>query len=260
MKKSVSIFTMLFLLVITLVACSEQEVKEEKVELRISAAASLQDALRDIQAVFEKENPEMNITYNFAGSGVLQQQIMQGAPVDLFLSSSEDKFESLITAEMIADGEHINLLENELVLIAPSPNETNKISGFEDLMNGTIDKIAIGIPESVPAGKYAKETLEVLEIWDEVKSKLILAKDVRQVLSYVETGNVDAGIVYKTDALVSDNSRIISTANKEHHTPIMYPLGILNDTKFPVEAKRYYDFLQSKEATAIFEEYGFIVN
>ncbi|QFK71851.1 molybdate ABC transporter substrate-binding protein [Pradoshia sp. D12] len=260
MKKSVSIFTMLFLLVITLVACSEQEVKEEKVELRISAAASLQDALRDIQAVFEKENPEMNITYNFAGSGVLQQQIMQGAPVDLFLSSSEDKFESLITAEMIADGEHINLLENELVLIAPSPNETNKISGFEDLMNGTIDKIAIGIPESVPAGKYAKETLEVLEIWDEVESKLILAKDVRQVLSYVETGNVDAGIVYKTDALVSDNSRIISTANKEHHTPIMYPLGILNDTKFPVEAKRYYDFLQSKEATAIFEEYGFIVN
>ncbi|OCA83611.1 molybdate ABC transporter substrate-binding protein [Bacillus sp. FJAT-27986] len=260
MKKSVSIFTMLFLLVITLVACSEQEVKEEKVELRISAAASLQDALRDIQAVFEKENPEMNITYNFAGSGVLQQQIMQGAPVDLFLSSSEDKFESLITAEMIADGEHINLLENELVLIAPSPNETNKISGFEDLMNGTIDKIAIGIPESVPAGKYAKETLEVLEIWDEVESKLILAKDVRQVLSYVETGNVDAGIVYKTDALVSDNSRIISTANKENHTPIMYPLGILNDTKFPVEAKRYYDFLQSKEATAIFEEYGFIVN
>lgn len=260
MKKSVSIFTMLFLVITALVACSEQEVIEEKVELRISAAASLQDALIDIQAVFEKEYPEMNITYNFAGSGMLQQQIMQGAPVDLFFSSSEDKFQSLIRAEMIADGEHINLLENELVLIAPSPNGTTKISGFEDLMNGTIDKIAIGIPESVPAGKYAKETLEVLEIWDEVESKLILAKDVRQVLSYVETGNADAGIVYKTDALESDKSRIISTANKEHHAPIVYSLGVLNDTKFPVEAKRYYDFLQSREAKAIFEEYGFIVN
>ena len=107
----------------------------------------------------------------------------------------------------------------------------NLIKGFEDLAKAEIDKISIGTPETVPAGKYAKESLEKTDIWKDVESKVVYAKDVRQVLSYVETGNVAAGIVYKTDALVSDKVNIVATADPETHTPIIYPVGIIKDSK-----------------------------
>ena len=149
----------------------------------------------------------------------------------------------------------MDLLGNSLVLVVPK--EEQSINGFEDLAKAEIDKISIGTPETVPAGKYGKESLEKMDLWKDVESKVVYAKDVRQVLSYVGTGNVAAGIVYSTDALVSDKVNIVATADPETHTPIVYPLGIIKDSKNYEEAKEFYSFLQSDDALKVFHEYGF---
>lgn len=117
--------------------------------------------------------------------------------------------------------------------------------------------MSIGTPESVPAGKYAKELLEKMDIWNNIEEKVVYAKDVRQVLTYVETNNVDAGIVYKTDALISEKVNIVDTAEENTHDPIIYPLGVIKDTSHPEEAKLFYDYLQNEKSMDIFKEYGF---
>ncbi|MFC4402748.1 molybdate ABC transporter substrate-binding protein [Gracilibacillus xinjiangensis] len=231
-----------------------QQSSGETVEITVSAAASLQDALTDITTIFEKENPRIKVNYNFGGSGSLQQQISQGAPVDIFFSAADDKFKHLVNEGLIEDGQSTNLLQNELALIIPSRGQI-AIAGFTDLIHA--DKVAIGTPESVPAGKYAKETLESLNRWDSMENKVIFAKDVRQVLTYVETNNVDAGIVYLTDALISDKVKIIATAETTMHTPIVYPVGIVKNRQSVTETEQFYSYLQSEQALQIFEKYGF---
>ncbi|WP_428910449.1 molybdate ABC transporter substrate-binding protein [Niallia sp. Krafla_26] len=231
---------------------------KEKVELTISAAASLKETLDVIQQSYQVEHPEVSLKINFGGSGSLQHQISQGAPVDLFFSAAEDKFDLLVEKGNIAKEEAVDLLGNELVLVVPKGDQS--IKGFEDLSKAEVGKISIGTPETVPAGKYAKEALENMDIWGNVESKgVVYAKDVRQVLSYVETGNVDAGIVYKTDALVSDRVDIIATADPASHTPIIYPVGIIKDSKNYEAAKEFITYLQSENALKVFEEYGFII-
>ena len=228
---------------------------KESVELTISAAASLKDAMDVIQNTYQEEHPEVTLKFNFGGSGSLQQQIFQGAPADLFFSAAEDKFDLLVEEGNIAKEDRVDLLGNSLVLVVPK--EDQYIKSFDDLANAEIDKISIGTPETVPAGKYAKESLEKMDVWKDVESKVVYAKDVRQVLSYVETGNVAAGIVYKTDALISDKVNIIATADPETHTPIIYPVGIIKDSKNYKEVKDFYSYLQSHDALKVFEEYGF---
>lgn len=230
---------------------------KEKVELIISAAASLKDAMEVIQSTYQEENPDVSLKFNFGSSGSLQQQISQGAPVDLFFSAAEDKFDLLVDEGAIEKEDGVDLLGNSLVLVVPKEKEA--INGFEDLAKAGIDHISIGTPETVPAGKYAKETLVKMDIWKVVESKAVYAKDVRQVLSYVETGNVNAGIVYKTDALVSDKVKIAATADTATHTPIIYPIGIIKDSKQYEAAKEFYKYLQSKEAAEVFEKYGFTI-
>ena len=262
------IITLLFLLMFA-VACSNQQntdqssnLKEteskESVELTISAAASLKDAMEVIQSTYQEEHPEVTLKFNLGGSGSLQQQISQGAPVDLFFSAAEDKFDVLVEDDSIAKEDRVDLLGNSLVLVVPKENQL--IKGFEDLAKAEIDKISIGTPETVPAGKYAKESLEKTDLWKDVESKVVYAKDVRQVLSYVETGNVAAGIVYKTDALVSNKVNIVATADPGTHTPIIYPMGIIKDSKNYEEAKDFYSYLQNNDALKVFEEYGFTTN
>lgn len=232
----------------------KQEASDQKVELTVSAAASLQDALNEITATFEKEHPNVKINYNFGASGALQQQISQGAPVDLFFSAAEDKFDQLVEEGLIEKEKGIDLVGNELVLVVPK-DTTQQIKAFEDLAKA--DKISIGTPESVPAGKYAKETLEHLNIWKTVEGKMVYAKDVRQVLTYVETGNVDAGIVYKTDALISPKVEIVASANENTHAPIIYPVGVIKNSSHPKEAQLFYEYLQNETSMKTFEKYGF---
>lgn len=228
--------------------------KVETVELTVSAAASLQNALEDLQKTYEADNENIKIVYNFGGSGALKQQIEQGAPVDIFFSAAEDKFDELVDAGSIDEAQGMDLLANELVVVVPKNNEKD-IQSFEDLTKA--DKIALGTPESVPAGKYGVETLENMDLWTEVEPKVVYAKDVRQVLTYTETENVDAGLVYNTDALISDKVATIATAAADTHTPIIYPVGVIKDTKHTAEAADFYKFLQSEEAMKVFEQYGF---
>lgn len=253
MKKIYLVFLLLFLL---LAGCSEpkQPASKKNVEVTVSAAASLQDALTEITTKFYKKHENIKINYNFGASGALQQQISQGAPVDLFFSAAEDKFSKLVNDGLIAKKNSIDLLGNQLVLVVPK-SSSKGIKTMGDLRRA--DKISIGTPESVPAGSYAKEVLGNLHMWSAITGKIVYAKDVRQVLTYVETGNVDAGMVYKTDALTSSKVVIAAKADEKTHTPIVYPVGVIKASTHPKEAMLFYDYLQSKEAMKIFEKYGF---
>ncbi|MGG3891012.1 molybdate ABC transporter substrate-binding protein [Metabacillus fastidiosus] len=264
MKKQWKLVTvLLFLFVVS--ACSGKEstgqpsAEKESVELTISAAASLKDAMTVIQNKYKEEHPEVELKFNYGASGSLQQQVSQGAPVDLFFSAAEDKFDKLVEEGNIDEKDGTDLLRNELVLVVPKEGKT-VIKDFHDLQKEEVDQISIGIPESVPAGKYAQESLEKIDVWKEIEPKIVYAKDVRQVLSYVETGNVQAGIVYKTDALISDKVNIAATAAADMHTPIIYPAGIIKNSKHYEQAKVFYNYLQSDEALKVFTEYGFITD
>lgn len=263
MKKIYLMIFSIMMLVIVGAGCSSDEEKsaekqtqqaDEKVELTISAAASLQDSLNDIKKSFEKENANVKVHYNFGASGALQQQISQGAPVDLFLSAAEDKFDKLVEGDLIEEKNGIDLVGNDLVLVVPKESD-KEIKRIDDITKAT--KISIGTPESVPAGQYAKQTLEKLNLWKEIEGKLVYAKDVRQVLTYVETGNVDAGLVYKTDALSSEKVEIVAVADKDLHDPIIYPVGVIKESSHPKEAQLFYDYLQSEDSIKVFEKYGF---
>ena len=228
---------------------------EPTVELTVSVAASVQDAMKDIQAAYQETAPKVTITYNFGSSGSLAQQIAQGAPVDVYLSASPQWMDDLAAKGEILDGSRQALLQNALVLVVPQ-SKTEVVS-FPDLSTDSVGKVAIGEPESVPAGRYAKEALASLDLFDSIQSKLVFAKDVRQVLAYVETGNVDAGLVYATDAQLSDQVQSIAIAPAETHAPIIYPIAVVQDSDAQAAAIAFVDFLSSDTATAIFQDYGF---
>lgn len=260
-KLKVLFFSLMVFLVVSGCSTDDQTKKREeqkqmgsetKVELTVSAASSLQDALNDIKVSFEKEHPNVIVNFNFGASGALQQQISQGAPVDLFLSAAENKFDKLVQDGLIEKG--TELIRNELVLVVPNDSSAG-IEAFEDL--NEVDKISIGTPEAVPAGQYAKETLENVNVWEDVKEKTVFAKDVRQVLTYVETNNVDAGIVYKTDALISKKVKIAAVAAENTHAPIIYPVGVIKNSAHYEETEQFYDYLQSEKSIMTLEEYGF---
>jgi molybdate transport system substrate-binding protein len=256
-KKLYYIFSMSLLLLVIVNACNNNESKtsEEQVQLTISAAASLQDALNEIKADFEKEHQGIKINYNFGSSGALQQQITQGAPVDLFFSAAEDQFKQLVDGGLIDKDKGVPLVGNELVLVIPK--DSNKgIKSFADITKA--NKVSLGIPESVPAGKYAKQTLEKLNVWEDIEPNTVFAKDVRQVLTYVETGNVDAGIIYKTDALSSKKVELVATAEDNSHEAIIYPVGIIKETAHPKEAQVFFEYLQTEKALEVLKRYGFI--
>ncbi len=225
------------------------------IELTISAAASMKDALDAIKVAYETKSPN-TLLINFGSSGTLQHQIEQGAPADLFLSASEDKMTTLKKEGLIDQNHTRDLLKNELVLIVPKSTQSG-IHTLDDLKGSTIKKVSIGIPETVPAGAYAKEALQHTNNWQALQNKLVLAKDVRQVLNYVETDSVGAGIVYKTDAMISSKVKIETTIPESDHTPIVYPVGIIKATKHSKQAIDFYKFLQTHQAQKIFEKYGF---
>ncbi|HEY9597967.1 MAG TPA: molybdate ABC transporter substrate-binding protein, partial [Cyanophyceae cyanobacterium] len=227
----------------------------QPINLTISAASSLKDALQSIQPVYTQQKPNVILTYNFGASGALQQQIEQGAPVDVFISAAEKQMNTLQGKNLLLAETRKDLLKNTVVLIVPK-NSTG-ISNFKDLSSDKVKKIAIGDPQSVPAGQYGKEVLSSLKLFDPVKTKLVFAKDVRQVLSYVETGNTSAGLVYGTDAKISDKVQVIATAPENSHSPIIYPVAVVKRSKNPEAAKEFIQFLSSESAKGVFEQYGF---
>ncbi|MFT4416744.1 molybdate ABC transporter substrate-binding protein [Fredinandcohnia humi] len=254
MKRILSYLLLVF--IITGCVSPNSDKESNTVELTVSAAASMQNVLNDIKEAFEKENPSIRIGYNFGASGSLQQQISQGAPVDLFLSASVEKFDKLVKEGIIDASTQHNLVGNEIVLIVPKGRE-EEIHSFGDLLKA--ESISIGTPESVPVGKYAKDVFENMGLWRSIEEKMIYAKDARQVLTYVETANVNAGVVYKTDAILSDKVTIVTIADKYLHSSIVYPLGVINTSTHKREAKQFYEYLQSEKALNLFEDYGFLI-
>jgi molybdate transport system substrate-binding protein len=224
------------------------------VALNVSAAMSLKDVMLDMGEAYHKANPGVEVVFNFASSGTLQHQIEQGAPVDLFLSAGEKQVDVLYEKGLVK--EPLTFAVNRLVLVVPPTNSETPVS-LQALAGNQYEKIAIGEPDSVPAGKYAQESLEKAGIWGEIQPKLVLAKDVRQVLTYVATGNADAGLVYKTDALASGQVSTALLVPAEFHAPIVYPAAVTKNATRPKEAARFLDFLMSGEARAIFQRYGF---
>ncbi|CAI6081638.1 molybdate ABC transporter substrate-binding protein [Cohnella sp. JJ-181] len=230
-------------------------------ELTISAAASLTDALGELGHAYERAHPGAKLSFNFGASGALQQQIEQGAPVDLFLSAAAKNMKALADKGLLL--EQSDLLRNELVVVVPKPDETDdrqhpaEVADLADLSNAKIKKIGIGIPESVPAGGYAKEALTASGLWDGLQAKLVQGKDVRQVLQYVETANADAGFVYQSDALTSDKSTVAFAVDPALYEPIIYPAAIVKATEHAEAARDFYGYLRSPEAMAVFAKYGF---
>jgi molybdate transport system substrate-binding protein len=228
---------------------------QQRTSLTVSAAISLSPALTEIKTVYQTSNPNLNITYNFGASGGLAQQIQQGAPVDIFFSAATKQMDDLQRANLLLNETRRNLLTNRLVLI--SPKNSAVVSDFKQLTDAKIKKIAIGEPNSVPVGQYAREMLTKLGLWQQIQPKLVLGNNVRQVLTFVESQNVDAGIVYTTDAKTSDKLIVQLTAAENLHSPIVYPLAVIRNSRNQAAAKTFVEFLAGDRAKIVFQKYGF---
>jgi molybdate transport system substrate-binding protein len=227
---------------------------QTQVTLTVSAAASLKDALAEAEAGYRQSHANIGFVNNFASSGTLAAQIDQGAPVDVFLSAAARPMDELESKGLIAAGTRRNLLRNTLVLIAPLDSG---LRGFEGLADGSIRSIALGDPASVPAGEYARQTLASLHLLDKLKAKFEFGSDVRQVLTFVETGNADAGLVYATDAQASGKVRIVAAAPESAHDPIVYPAAVVKGSRGEEAARKFVEYLGSPAAQAIFAKHGF---
>lgn len=237
-------------------AAPKQSEPAKAVEVYVLAAASLSDAMKDLVPMYEKTHQNTKLIVTYGSSGTLQKQIEQGAPADVFLSAAKSQMDALTNEGLIDQANTKSLLKNTLVLAVPKQTDT-KVKTIEDLNKQDVKKIAIGQPASVPAGAYAKETLTSQGIWTVAEPKLVYAKDVRQVLSYIETGNVDAGFVYRSDALLSSKVEIAATVDPSTHSPILYPVGVVKNSKHPTEAQAVYKWLQAPDTLAVFRKFGF---
>ncbi|MEZ9565110.1 molybdate ABC transporter substrate-binding protein [Vibrio artabrorum] len=227
-------------------------------KLRIYAASSMTNAVNLLVEEFEKEH-SVDVIPVYASTSSLVRQIERGAPTDIFISANDKWMTYLVDRKLVLSDNVTNLCENELVLISPKGTSvTFDQSKGEQWVNFlTNERLAIGNTLSVPAGIYAKEALETLGVWDDVKSRLAPSNNVRMALALVERGEAKLGIVYKTDALLSKEVNLVSTFPSDLHTPIRYPVANLSNKAI---AKDFYAFLKSDKAKEILNSFGFKVN
>ena len=250
----------LLLVLLFMTGCTNtpSTITAKPVELTVCAGVGLTDAIKEINTLYMQENKNITIVANFAAAGTLQEQIEQGAPADVFFSPGISQMDALQEGGLIIDETRRDLLNNKIVLVVPI-NSTLDITGFMDLLNEDVAHVAIGDPEFVPAGTYGIQALDAYGITEQLQPKLILCNDVRQVLSYVESGNVEAGIVYATDAVITDNVKIVAEAPDEVNRKIAFVGAVIKSSKNVEAAKAYIAFLSSDKASTIFEKYGFSV-
>ena len=245
------------LLAVPAIASGKKDTKPAApAEITVAAAASLTNAMNEEIALYASKNTAVKITPVYGSSGTLRKQIEQGAPADIFISANQEHMTALQKGGLIDDSTVKNMFENKVVLITPKDSKAG-ITSYQDCATDKTAKIALGIPESVPAGDYAKQVFTTLGIWDKVSAKAVFAKDVRQVLTYVEQGEVDAGVVYATDAAVSQKVSVICEAPAGSCKPIIYPGAVVKATQHAKEAKAFFDFLSTDDAGKIFAKYGF---
>jgi len=223
--------------------------------LTVSAAASLTNALKEVGSKFEAERPGVKLQYNFAASGVLIQQISQGAPVDLFISADQETMARGVEQKLLDPATQRDFAANTLVLITPLAGAP-ALKSLADLNTDAVKRIAIGKLATVPVGRYTKQALEANKLWTAVEPKLVYADSVRQVLDYVARGEVEAGFVYRTDAaLMPDKVKIVLQTND--HTPVRYPLAVVSESRQKPLAQAFADYLFSPASQAILARYGF---
>ncbi len=224
----------------------------------VAAAASLKNAYEDeLIPMFEEQYPGVTVEGTYDSSGKLQTQIEEGLEADVFMSAATKQMKALDEEGMIASDTIVNLLENKIVLIVPTGSDS-KIDSFEKI--GDAASIALGDPESVPAGQYAKEALTNLNVWDSIQDKVSFGTNVTEVLNQVAAASADAGIVYATDAASkADQVTVVAEAPEGSlEKKVIYPVAVVKATAHEDAAKAFVDFLQTPEAIAVFESYGFV--
>lgn len=226
--------------------------------ITVSTAASLTEAFTAIEKEFETESPDIDVVFNFAASGTLRSQIEGGAPIDVFASAAQDQMDILASKGLIYSDTREDFVENSIVLIVPKGNELG-ITGMEDLRRSDVRNIAIGNPETVPAGKYARESLASAGIWDNVSGKMLMGENVKQVLVYVERGEADAGFVFSTDASSARQGTIEVIASVPVSTPVTYPIALVSSTTQPEESQKFIDFVTGENGRAILQQHGFSI-
>jgi len=228
--------------------------KAQSPVLTVSIAASLQQAMVEAEAAYVREHGAVEFRNNFGASGALAREIEQGAPVDLFISAGAKPMDQIAGEGLLLTNSRTNLLRNSLVMIVSQGSTVRSVSQLTD---PGVRLVALGDPASVPAGQYGRQTLESLHLFERLRPKLVLGKDVRQVLTYIETGDADAGFVYATDAVLSSKVRVAAVIPEGLHDPIVYPVAAVKGSHDEATARAFSAFLHSASAKAIFVRYGF---
>jgi len=226
-------------------------------EILVFAAVSLTDALGEIAEAYEKTAGD-KVLLNLAASNALARQIQEGAPADLFFSADELKMDQLEKRGLVHEGTRQSLLSNTLVIVVPV-DSTLKIASPKDLASSKVRALALAEPQSVPAGIYAKEYLKSQKLWSAVIDKVVPTESVRAALAAVESGNVEAGIVYKTDAGISKKVRVAYEVPQAEGPKISYPVAVIAKSKQQETARKLLDYLGSPAALAVFRKYGFLI-
>lgn len=239
---------MLFLI---LNSCS----KKTKNELNVAAAVSLRDVLTEIGKNYQEDNPGVKINFNFGSSGTLKKQIGEGMSADLFIAADSREIEELVAEGKVKKETVTPLVSNRLVLVMRRDKDA-KGRTIEELLGGA-ERIALGTPETVPVGRYARQALQYLGLWNKLQGQLIFTKDARQVLTYVETGNVDCGILYFSDAIRSSQVKIVGSFPENSYGPVLYEGVVVKGADNEEEARRFLNYLRQRDVMLIFTRYGF---
>jgi len=226
-------------------------------DVTVFAAASLTDALKEAAASYEKQSPD-HIAFNFGASSLLERQIEEGAPADVFFSADEAKMDSLAAKDLLLKDTRKSRLSNSLVIVT-SADSRIQINSPADLATGKVRRIALADPKAVPAGVYSKAFLEEQNLWTSVQPKVVPVDNVRAALAAVESGNIEVGMVFKTDAAISKKVKVACEIPTATGPKISYPMAVVKNSKQVESAKKFVDYLASEDAAKIFEKYGFIV-
>jgi len=224
-------------------------------DLTVSAASSLTNAFTEIAGSYEKANPGTRVLLNFGSSGSLLQQISRGAPVDVFASADLETMDRAQKQNLLVQDTRSDFVANKLVVVVPS-DSIKRMQSLADLNAAELVRLGIGTPESVPAGRYAKQALEAAGLWDVLSSRYVFGQNVRQVLDYVARGEVDAGFVYATDAAVMKD-RVTVVLEVRTSQPILYPIAAVKGGGHENAARRFIDFVKSEPGQQVLAKFGF---
>lgn len=224
-------------------------------DLVVSAAASLTNAFRSLAESYEKAHPDTKVVLNFGASDVLMQQIVKGAPADVFASADQEAMNRAETEKVVQHATRRDFAANQVVLIVPADSKLG-IGALQDLTRPDVKRVAFGNPASVPVGRYTKGALEAAGLWDAVSAKGVPAQNVRQSLDYVARGEVEAGFVFATDAAVMPD-KVRVAVRVPSRTPVTYPIAVTSQTKQAAQAASFVQYVLSPEGQAVLARYGF---